>query len=85
MPALAPASTASRTSTACSRRTQNGDVGPAQYVQVVNLSFAVYEKTGSVLYGPANINTLFSGFLGRARPPTTAIPLCSTTSSRTAD
>lgn len=40
----------------------NGDVGPNHYVQMVNLSFAIYSKTGALLYGPAAGNTLWSGF-----------------------
>ncbi len=42
----------------------NGDVGPNHYVQTVNVSFAVYNKSGALLYGPAPINTLWSGFGG---------------------
>ena len=43
----------------------NGDVGPHEYVQIVNASFAVYEKdTGQALYGPVNNNTLWGGFGG---------------------
>jgi hypothetical protein len=41
-----------------------GGVGPNHYVQAVNLAFAIYNKSGTKLYGPANINTLFSGFSG---------------------
>ncbi len=41
-----------------------GDVGPNHYVQWVNLSFAIYDKTGVKLYGPAAGNTLWSGFGG---------------------
>jgi hypothetical protein len=41
-----------------------GDVGPYHYVQWVNLAFAVYDKSGTLLYGPANGNTLWSGFGG---------------------
>ncbi|HSB13129.1 MAG TPA: Ig-like domain-containing protein [Bryobacteraceae bacterium] len=41
-----------------------GDIGPNHYVQAVNLAFAIYNKSGTLLYGPANINTLFSGFGG---------------------
>jgi hypothetical protein len=41
-----------------------GDVGPNHYVQMVNVSWAVYSKTGILLYGPANINTVFTGFGG---------------------
>ena len=42
----------------------NGDVGPGHYVQFVNLAFAVYDKNGGLLYGPAAGNTLWSGFGG---------------------
>jgi Fibronectin type III domain len=42
----------------------NGDVGPSHYVQWVNLNFAVYDKQGNVLYGPANGKTLWQGFGG---------------------
>jgi len=42
----------------------NGDVGPSHYVQWVNLNFAVYSKTGALLYGPANGKTLWQGFGG---------------------
>jgi hypothetical protein len=42
----------------------NGDVGPNHYVQMVNLSFQIWDKAGNSLYGPANGNTLWSGFGG---------------------
>ncbi|MCA1832939.1 MAG: hypothetical protein ABR548_00420 [Actinomycetota bacterium] len=42
----------------------DGDVGPNHYVQIVNLSFAVFSKTGSFIYGPALTKTLWSGFGG---------------------
>lgn len=42
----------------------NGDVGPNHYVQIVNTDFAVFNKSGTVLYGPVPINTLWSGFGG---------------------
>ncbi len=42
----------------------NGDVGPNHYMQWVNLSFAIYSKTGALLYGPAAGNTLWAGFGG---------------------
>ncbi|MDP4013155.1 MAG: fibronectin type III domain-containing protein [Candidatus Nanopelagicales bacterium] len=40
----------------------NGDVGPDHYVQIVNLSFAVYSKTGTLLGGPWSNNALWTGF-----------------------
>ncbi len=40
----------------------NGAAGETQFVQWVNASFAVFGKTGTVLYGPAAGNTLWSGF-----------------------
>ena len=42
----------------------NGDVGPDHYVQWVNLSFAVWDKQGTLVYGPVNGNTLWTGFGG---------------------
>jgi hypothetical protein len=42
----------------------NGAVGPNNFVQIVNESFAVFSKSGTPVYGPAATNTLFSGFGG---------------------
>jgi hypothetical protein len=42
----------------------NGDVGPNHYVQWVNLSFAIWDKNGNKLYGPAKGNTIWTGFGG---------------------
>jgi len=42
----------------------NGDVGPDHYVQIVNLSFAIFDKSGNLLYGPADNSTLWVGFGG---------------------
>jgi hypothetical protein len=39
-----------------------GDVGPNHYVEMVNLSFAVYNKFGTKLFGPADLGTLWQGF-----------------------
>jgi hypothetical protein len=41
-----------------------GDVGPNHYVAMSNVHFAVYDKTGNLLYGPVPNNTLWSGFGG---------------------
>ncbi len=41
-----------------------GAVGKSHYVQVVNLSFAVYNKDGTLNSGPFNTNALWSGFGG---------------------
>ena len=41
-----------------------GDVGPNHYVAMTNVHFGVYDKTGTLLYGPAANNTLWSGFGG---------------------
>jgi len=42
----------------------SGDVGLNHYVQVVNTQFSVFTKSGSLVYGPVNTNTLWSGFGG---------------------
>ena len=39
-----------------------GDVGPNHYVQMINLLFAVYDKAGNRLLGPAHIGSLWAGF-----------------------
>ena len=39
-------------------------VGPNHVVEIVNTDFAIFNKSGSVLYGPVTINTLWSGFGG---------------------
>src|SRR5215213_8035495 len=31
-----------------------GDIGPNHYVQMVNLSLAIWDRSGNLLYGPAN-------------------------------
>jgi len=44
----------------------NGAVGATQYVQWVNTSFAVFDKsTGAVLFGPAAGKSLWAGFGGQ--------------------
>jgi FG-GAP-like repeat len=42
----------------------NGAVGPNHFVVMANSVYAVYDKTGALLAGPANINTIWSGFGG---------------------
>ena len=42
----------------------NGDVGPNHYVQIVNTDFAIFNKSGTAIFGPVAINTLWSGFGG---------------------
>jgi hypothetical protein len=39
-----------------------GDVGPNHYVEMVNLTFGVYSKTGTQLLGPVDTGTLWAGF-----------------------
>jgi hypothetical protein len=40
----------------------NGEVGRNHYVETVNLAFAVYSKTGTLLAGPATLGSLWAGF-----------------------
>ena len=39
-----------------------GDVGPNHYVEMINLVFAVYSKTGTLLLGPVDTGTLWADF-----------------------
>jgi len=41
-----------------------GAVGPNHYIQMVNSAFAIYDKSGSLLAGPSQINSLWQGFGG---------------------
>ena len=41
-----------------------GDVGPDHYFQMINLSFAIYDKAGNLLHGPYDNSTLWDGFIG---------------------
>jgi hypothetical protein len=40
----------------------NGAVGPNHFVEMVNLTFGVFDKTGNMLLGPTPIGTLWQGF-----------------------
>src|SRR5690348_15673199 len=40
----------------------DGAIGINNYVEMVNLSFAVFDRLGNKLSGPTTIGTLFSGF-----------------------
>src|SRR5438874_8368079 len=42
----------------------NGEVGPNHIVVMDNLSFQIFNKTGTSVFGPAANNTLFAGFGG---------------------
>lgn len=42
----------------------NGDVGPRNYVQMVNVTLAIYNKAGDPELGPFNSNVLWGGFGG---------------------
>ncbi len=42
----------------------NATVGPNNVVEIVNESFAVFDKSGNPVYGPVPTNTLWSGFGG---------------------
>ena len=49
----------------CAPPDTNGEVGPTQYVQIVNEGYQVFNKsTGASLLGPAGIATLWQGFGG---------------------
>jgi hypothetical protein len=46
----------------------NGDVGPNHYVSAVNVSYAVYGKTGALLAGPTAMNGLWQSWAGSSNP-----------------
>ncbi len=40
-----------------------GDVGPNNYVEMINLVFSIYDKSGNRLLGPVDTGTLWDGFV----------------------
>ena len=42
----------------------NGTAGPNHFMQTVNVTYAIYNKTGTKLAGPTNMNQLFNGVAG---------------------
>jgi hypothetical protein len=46
-----------------------GDVGPQHYVEMVNVVFGVFSKQGQLLFGPAELGTLWQGFLEDCQDP----------------
>jgi PKD repeat protein len=42
----------------------DGDISPGYYMQMVNLSFQIFDRNGNSLYGPALSSTLWDGFTG---------------------
>ena len=40
----------------------NGEVGPNNYIEMVNLTFGVYDKSGNLLLGPVDTGTLWDNF-----------------------
>ena len=62
----------------------NGDVGPNDYVQYINLIVTMYDKAGTVTLGPLRATSSGQASAANARPRTTATRSCCTTSSRIA-
>ncbi|HSN55348.1 MAG TPA: hypothetical protein VLT32_11780, partial [Candidatus Sulfomarinibacteraceae bacterium] len=52
-----------------------GDVGPNHYVAMSNLSFQIFDKNGTSLYGPAANNTLWAGFGGACQTSNDGDPI----------
>ncbi|MEO8670728.1 MAG: hypothetical protein ABI411_05385 [Tahibacter sp.] len=52
-----------------------GDVGPNHYVAMANSSFQIFNKSGVSVFGPVNINTLWSGFGGACQTENSGDPV----------
>jgi hypothetical protein len=59
----------------CAPPDPNSDVGPNHIVETVNTAFQVFSKTGTSLYGPASINTIWSGFGGNCQTSNDGDPI----------
>jgi len=45
----------------------NGTIGMNHYMQTINVKYTIYDKSGNLLAGPTNLNTLFEGVPGASR------------------
>ena len=52
-----------------------GDIGPSHYVSMNNSRFAVHDRTGTSVFGPVNINTLWAGFGGDCQTENSGDPI----------
>src|SRR4051794_30395328 len=52
-----------------------GDVGPNNYVQFINVHFQIWDKAGNSLYGPVPGNTLWTGFGGACQTSNDGDPI----------
>lgn len=48
----------------CTPPDTNADVGPRHVLEMVNSALQVFDRTGASLFGPVNINMIWSGFGG---------------------
>jgi hypothetical protein len=58
---------AQASSCSCLPPDTNGEVGPTQYVQIVNTDFAVYSKSGAVLRTATPVNQLWANASGECK------------------
>jgi len=42
----------------------NGAAGPDHYMQTINVRYAIYDKVGTLMEGPTNLNAFFTGLPG---------------------
>ncbi|HET9317488.1 MAG TPA: hypothetical protein VFQ51_17985 [Vicinamibacteria bacterium] len=59
----------------CSPPDSDGDVGLDHYVVMVNVHFAIYTKTGTLVAGPMANNTLWAGFGGACQAQNSGDPV----------
>ena len=59
----------------CAPPDPNGEVGPNHVVVMSNLSFQIFNKTGTSLFGPVANNTLWSGFGGHCQTENAGDPV----------
>jgi hypothetical protein len=59
----------------CSPPDPVGDVGPEHYVEMSNLHFEIFDKSGALVFGPVANNTLWSGFGGECEQDNAGDPI----------
>ena len=59
----------------CEPPDNDGAAGTTQYVQYINLNYAVYNKTGTMILGPLAGNSFWSGFGGSCQSDNSGDPI----------
>jgi hypothetical protein len=59
----------------CTPPDTNGEVGPHHFVQMANVALQIFDKNGTSLLGPVDVNTIWAGFGGACQTENAGDPV----------